>query len=186
MKRKLTIEGYHALADAGILTEDDRVELIEGEIIEMAPIGGPHISGVNVLNETLVTALAGRAIVSVQNPIVLSGATEPQPDIAILKHRADYYGGERIAAADVLWLIEVADSSIRYDRSVKVPLYARHEIPEAWIIDIAAQCIEVLRKPKGGEYLERFQVLEGGAASPTAFPDLVIQWSLLFGKRAPG
>jgi Uma2 family endonuclease len=182
IKRKLTIEAYHALADAGILTERDRVELIEGEIIEMAPVGGPHIRRVNVLTQLLVTTLTGRAIVSVQNPVEMAPHSEPEPDFTILRYRADFYGDARPTRADTLWIIEVADSSVRYDRSIKVPLYAKHGIPEFWIINVGGQCIEVFRQPHDSSYAETFEVRAGEKAAPLAFPDLAIQWEVLFGS----
>jgi len=153
-RRALTVADYYKMADVGILTDHDRVELIEGQIIDMAPIVSEHAGRVNKLNRLLQTAVGHRAIVSVQNPVRLSDVLEPEPDFAILKPRPDWYTEAHATAADVLLLIEVADSSLDYDRLVKARLYARHGVPEFWLVDIKARLITVHCNPVGDAYTE--------------------------------
>src|SRR5579862_9904434 len=136
-RRPLTVAEYHRMGEVGILTEDDRVELIEGELIAMSPIGSEHSGTVNALTHTLVLAVEDRAVVAVQNPVQLDDLSEPRPDFALLKPRDDYYRRSTPRPDDVLLLIEVADSSLAYDRNVKRSLYAWHGIPEFWIVNIA-------------------------------------------------
>ena len=147
-RHRLNVDDYHRMAEAGILGEDDRVELIDGELIDMAPIGQGHAAAVNRLNRALVMAFGERAIVSVQNPVRLDRFSEPQPDFAVFRPRADFNAtGERPGPPDTLLVVEVADSSPRYDRTVKLPLYARTGIPEVWIIDLRRRVLEAHREP---------------------------------------
>lgn len=147
IRHKLSVTDYYRMGEAGILHEDDRIELIEGELIDMAPIGSNHAGIVNQLT-WLLSSLAGRyALVSPQNPLLLSGHTVPQPDILLLKPRPDFYKTALPEPADVLLLIEVADSSISYDRKTKLPLYARHGIPEVWLVDLNAKQVERYSQP---------------------------------------
>src|SRR5271165_6986138 len=151
-RRALTVAEYHRMGEVGILTEDDRVELIEGELIAMSPIGSEHSGTVNVLTHCLVQAVGQRGIVAVQNPVQLDDLSEPQPDFAVLKPRADFYRRATPRPDEVLLIIEVADSSLAYDRHVKQSLYARHGIPEFWIVNLAAGEVEVCRTPDGVGY----------------------------------
>ena len=148
----LTVEDYHRMAEAGILGEDDRVELIEGELIDMAPIGSEHAGKGIRLSSLLSTALAGRAFVSQQNPLRLEEHSEPQPDIAVLRYRNDFYEASHPQPADILLLIEIADTTIRYDREIKIPLYARHGIPEVWLIDLQQERVEIYLQPSSEGY----------------------------------
>jgi Uma2 family endonuclease len=142
------------MAQAGILSEDDRVELLEGEIVEMTPIGSRHAACVNRLNRLFSDRAGGQAIVSVQNPIRLSQRSEPQPDLALLKPAPDFYASTYPRPEDVLLVIEVAETSPDYDRELKIPLYARAGIPEAWLVDLEAEAIEVYRRPSAQGYGE--------------------------------
>lgn len=169
-RRKLDVADYHRMAEAGILGEDDRVELIEGELIEMAPIGSPHAGTVNGLTHLLVRAVGDRAVVAVQNPVRLGPYSEPQPDVALLRPRADSYRGATPITADVLLLIEVADRSLRYDRTVKLPLYARHGISEVWLIDLESRTVEVHREPAGDAYAMASRAVPGGSLEPALLP----------------
>ena len=154
-RRKLDVDVYHGMAEIGIFGEDDRVELIDGAIIDMAPIGQSHAAAVNGLTRALVMACGSKAIASVQNPIRLDRLNEPQPDFAVLRPRADFYAaGDRPGPADVLLLVEVADSSLRYDLTVKLPLYARAGIPELWIVDLKRRALDAFRRPTSGRYAE--------------------------------
>jgi Uma2 family endonuclease len=151
-RRRFTRAEYYRMAEVGILGEADRVELIEGEIIEMSPIGRRHRAFVGNLNQLLAVRLAGRAIVWMQNPIVLSEDTEPQPDLAVLRRRRVPYKEREAWAEDVLLLIEVADSSLAYDRTTKLRLYAEAGIPEYWLVDGASETVEVHCAPSAGGY----------------------------------
>src|SRR5262245_5072588 len=151
-RRRFTREEYHRMAAAGILHEDDRLELIDGEIVEMTPIGRRHAACVAELNRMLVPAIGLRALVWPQNPIILPNDTEPQPDIVLPRPRADRYLQDDARPEDVLLLVEVADTSQRYDRQVKAPIYARAGVAEVWIVDLPAEVIEIYRDPTPGGY----------------------------------
>jgi Uma2 family endonuclease len=150
-RRLLTVDEYHRMGEAGILTDDDRVELIEGELVAMAPVGSEHIAATNALNRLLVLAVGDRGIVSVGNPVRLSQRSEPQPDFAVLKPR-DGYKTTLPRPEDTLLAVEVANTSLEFDRKVKLALYARSGIPEVWIVNLAAAEVEVYRSPAGDSY----------------------------------
>ena len=171
-RRRFTVAEYYAMADAGILTADDRVELLDGEIIQIAPIGNRHAFCVDGLNETLVLALAGRALVRVQNPLRLDDGNEMQPDIAVVRRRS--YAAGHPNPADVLLLIEVSDTTVGFDRGVKLPRYARAGIPEGWLANLSARRIEAYTEPAGDAYasVRCFEV--GSSVSPQSFPDLML------------
>jgi len=145
-----TVEEFHRMAVAGLLDETDRVELIDGEMIDMAPIGSKHAFIVNRISQTFSAKVGGQCLVSTQNPIRLGERSEPQPDVALL--RSGNYMDALPAAADVLLIVEVSDSTLEYDRDVKVELYARHGIPEVWLLDVDAREITVYREPVEGQY----------------------------------
>lgn len=169
------------MAEAGILHEDDRVELIEGEILQMAPIGGRHVWCVIRLTELFKRLPSERAFVSVQNPLHLAPGSEPQPDITLLRPSADASPTALPRPADVLLLIEVADTSLGYDREVKVPLYAAAGIREIWIVDLQGDRLRVYREPDAGEY-RRIEILARGAAlAPQAFPELRLSVDAILG-----
>lgn len=174
LRRFFTVEEYHRIAEAGIFQEDDRVELLEGEIIRMTPIGSHHATCVRRLNRPFSMAAGERVIVDVQNPIRLGEHSEPQPDLTLLRPRPDFYGEAHPGPADILLVVEVAESSANMDREVKVPLYARAGIPEVWLVGLAGGCIEVCRKPTPQGYVEVRQVPRGQRISPQALPDLEI------------
>ena len=181
-RHKLSADDYHRMAEAGILGAEDRVELIGGEIIDMAPIGQDHAGTVGSLTEALVLAFAGRAIVFVQNPIRLDDRSEPEPDFAVLRRRTDFYRtGERPGPADVLLLIEVADTSLRFDRAVKLPLYARAGIPEVWIVDLRQRAVDVHRAPRDGRYTQVTTIGAGGVLNPVLAPEARITFEQVFG-----
>ena len=151
-RHRLTVEQYHRMAEAGVLAPEARVELIEGELFEMATVGTRHASAVKRLNY-LFTALVGdQAIVSVQDPLRLGEYSEPEPDLMLLRPRADFYADAHPVAADVLLLIEVSDSTVRYDREIKLPLYARYEVPEVWIVDLNKRVLRLFAGPVDCEY----------------------------------
>lgn len=156
-----TVDEYHRMSEAGILALTDRVELIDGEIIKMSPIGSRHVSCVNRLNTLLNRKIGPAAIVSVQNPIHLDDYSEPEPDITLLKPRDDFYVQSLSTAADVLLIIEVADTSYEYDRNVKLPMYARASIPEVWLADLSESSIESHSEPMNGVYQKFVRVHRG-------------------------
>ncbi len=181
LRKRFTIEDYHRMGRAGIFSEDDRVELIDGEIVVMTPIGSPHAGKVDRLNNILTPRLAGRATVRVQNPVLLPPDSEPQPDLALIRPRPDFYERAHPRADDVLLLIEVSDTSLEYDRTVKLPLYARAGIPEVWIVDLAGECVEVYREPQPHGYRHVRRFTRGQSLTPSALPDLRLSVDEIFG-----
>ena len=175
---KLSTGVYHQMIAAGILQEDARIELIEGELIDMAPIGYLHVSTVNLINESLTQLVRGRAIVSTQNPIWLGPHSEPQPDFTLLRPRPDRYRTGLPRAEDVLLVIEIADASLRYDRDIKGSLYALAGLPEYWIVNLPDRTIEIHRDPDktSGRYLTVNEASDG-TLSPLALPDLAIDFT---------
>ena len=171
-RRLFSREEYHRMGEVGILKPTDRVELIRGEIVEMSPIGRRHQAFVDNLNHLLVTRLAGRARMSVQNPVVLADDTEPEPDLKILRCRPVPYKEREAYAEDVLLLIEVAESSLAYDRSTKLRLYAAAGIPEYWVVDCAAESIEIHRTPDAHGYRDVSRVAGAASVSPLTYPDV--------------
>src|SRR5204863_486200 len=152
-RRRFTVDEYHRMGEAGILAEHEPVELIAGEIVVREPIGSRHAGTVNRLTRLWTSRLGDRAIVQIQNPIELPKEdSEPQPDVTVLRPRADFYTGAHPVTADVLLLIEVSDSTLAVDRRVRMPLYARAAIPEAWILDLTADRVEVYRAPTADGY----------------------------------
>ncbi len=167
------VETYHKLGEAGILHPEARTELIEGEIVMMSPIGKKHAARVTRLNNVFSRLAGEKYIVSVQNPLLLPGnKNEPQPDVMLLKPREDFYEAEQPQAADVLLLIEVSDTTLAYDRKIKLPLYARFDVPEVWIVNLTENIIEIHTAPKNGEYTLRRLANRGEQIAPQAFPEL--------------
>ncbi|HHW44328.1 Uma2 family endonuclease [Desulfofundulus thermobenzoicus] len=181
VRRRFTVEDYHRMGEAGIFSENDRVELIEGEIVEMTPIGSRHAGYVDRLVRIFFRALGDRVQVRVQNPVRLGKHSEPQPDVALLKPRIDFYAASHPEPRDVLLVVEVVEGSASYDREVKVPLYARTGIEEVWLVDLAKGCVEVYRNPGGGGYAEMRQLWRGDCLAPAAFPDAVVAVKDLLG-----
>jgi Uma2 family endonuclease len=183
--KRFTIDEYHRLADLGFLTEDDRVELIRGEIMQMAAKGTPHTNCCRDLLEELAGLLAGRAKLQCQDPIVLPSNSEPEPDFAILKKRADNYRFALPKADDVLLVIEIADSTLKYDQEVKAPLYAEAGIPDYWIFNLVKNYLETYSEPyqelqgSFGYSVKRI-VLPNKAISLPCFPDLSLDLSKVF------
>ncbi|NKQ37235.1 MAG: Uma2 family endonuclease [Chloroflexi bacterium] len=171
-RRLFTVEEYHQMAETGILAEDDRTELIRGEIVAMSPLGVRHAACVNRLTETLSHYFSGKAIISVQNPLQIDEYTELQPDVMLLQRREDYYVRALPAGKDVLLLIEVSDTTLAYDRMTKLPLYARTQIPEVWLVNLVDNLLEVYRTPQADEYTEFRRVYRQDTAVPLAFPNI--------------
>ena len=180
-RRLFNREEYHRMGEVGILKPTDRVELIRGEIVEMSPIGDRHVAFVDNLTMLLAPRLVGRAIVSVQNPVALADDTEPQPDLKVLRRRPAPYKDGTAWGEDVLLLIEVAETSLRYDRSTKLRLYAEAGIPEYWVVDCVGESVEVHRTPHAGGYRDISRVTGGTATvTPQAFPDVTLTLAEIF------
>ena len=173
-RRLFTVDEYDQMVAAGILHEDDRVELIAGEILQMAPIGSRHAGCVNRLNQLFVLHVAGQALVTIQNPLHLNNRSEPQPDMALLVPRPDFYAASHPGPQDVLLIVEVADTSAGFDRSTKIPLYGRAGVRETWLVDLTHDDIEVYRQPVSSRrgYRDVQRYTRGMTLSPLAFPAL--------------
>ena len=174
-RRRFTVAEYYAMAEVGILAENDRVELLEGDIIVMPPIGDWRQSSVDRLNHTLHPLLRGRAVLRVQGPTRLNNRSEPQPDVMLLRWRDDFYQGGHPGPADVLLLIEVADTTVDYDRGAKLSAYARAGIPEVWIVTRENRRIEVYTEPEPGAYATVRYAGSGASIAPQAFPDVILE-----------
>lgn len=171
---KLTVEDYHKLGDLGVFAPDSRIELIDGDLMVMAPIGGPHIGIVNRLTKLLVFAVGDRGVVSCQNSITLPPHSEPEPDFSVLRPGADGMRASVPKADEVFWVIEVSDTTLAYDRGIKLGVYARAGIREVWIANVDRQVIEIYRDPLDGRYRTSFEAAAPDTVSPEALPDLVL------------
>jgi Uma2 family endonuclease len=171
---RFTVDEYHRMGEAGIFHEDDRVELLDGQIVVMSPIGGPHVACVVRLNHLLARRLEPGISVSVQNPLVLGERSEPQPDIAVLRRRAGLGGAWLPEPQDVLLLIEVAETSLAHDRDEKLPLYARAGIPETWLVNLPAGTIEAHREPRAGRYTGIRTARRGETLAPLLLPGVFL------------
>jgi Uma2 family endonuclease len=180
-KKLFTVDEYYRMAQAGILDPDARLELIEGEILEMSPVGTRHVSCVNRLNRLFNRRLGDEALVSVQNPVRLSNYTETQPDIVLLRPRDDCYKEKRISWEDACLVIEVSDTTIRRDRDLKLPLYSTAGISELWIIDLQQETLFAYREPGPKSYGKTLTLNRGGSLSMLAFPVVVFQVEELIG-----
>lgn len=180
-RRHFTVDDYERMGRAGILTEDDRVELIAGEIVEMSPIGSAHAASVNRLVRLLVSTIGDAALVSARNPIAIPPLSEPQPDLAVLRPRDDDYARGHPTPADVLLLVEVAESSLAYDRNVKLPLYAAAGVPEVWLVDLTNQRIERHSAPHEGAYRVVSQARRGESLTSATLPQLTIAVDAVLG-----
>lgn len=175
---RLTVDEYYRMAEVGLLAHDARVELIEGEIIDMAPIGSRHAEVVDRLGRYLHEAAGKLATVGVQRPIRLSHLSEPQPDLVLMQPRS--YADAHPTPADVLLLIEVSDSTLRFDRETKIPLYARHGIAEVWLADVATPRLHVFRRPTETGYLDTQSVDVPGKLAVSAMSGIAVDLTALF------
>lgn len=181
-RRLFTVDDYYRMAAAGVFAEDERVELIEGEIIEMSPAGSRHAGGIKKINALLGERMGNTPlIISVQDPIRLDDGTEPQPDIAVLRWRDDYYVGSHPTPDDVLLVIEVADSSLVMDLVTKASSYARAGIPEYWVFDLVKNEMVVHAQPENDLYIEVRRVPPDESVSLRACPSIAISFSEVFG-----
>ena len=151
-RHRITVDHFYRMAEVGLFGEDERVELIEGEIVDVPPMGHAHAGVVGYLVEVLMRSIGERAIVRPQLPLRLGEDSEPLPDIVVAKPRADRYFGAHPTASDVVLVVEVSSTTLRFDRNVKVPMYARHDVPEVWVLDVGGQQIHRYASPTQGQY----------------------------------
>jgi len=180
-KYYFSVAEFERMGEAGVFTKDARLELIEGEIIEMSPIGSRHAACVNFLSRFLNRTVGHIALVSTQNPIRLNDFSEPEPDLALLRLRDDFYRDAHPTPADVLLIIEVADTTLAYDRQVKVPLYAKAGVAEVWIINLTDEQIEVCTELTEGAYQARVNFRRGDEARAHTIPDLAVSVAEVLG-----
>lgn len=179
-KHPISAEEYLRMGEAGVFAPEARLELIEGEILEMAPIGGPHVGRVIKLTRLFTERAGIRADVSVQNSLVISDRSVPQPDLVLLKRRSDEQIATLPTASDVLLVVEVAETSLPFELEAKVPLYARCGIPEVWVIDLNARLVHVFREPRENGYRITHSAVVGQDISCAALPEVTIEVSELF------
>ena len=180
-RRRFTAAEFFRLVEIGVLAEGDRVELIQGDLIEMSPIYITHISTLNRLVWMLSNALGKQVILSVQNPVQLSEDNLPQPDVAVFRFQEKFYSEQHAKPEDILLIIEVADSSLRYDQRVKSKLYGTAGIADYWIVNLPERQIEVYREPRPNGYRTVTTYAPGETLSPLAFPDVVLQVEQIMG-----
>jgi Uma2 family endonuclease len=171
-RRLFTVDQFHQMGEAGIFAEDDRVELLAGEIVDLTPIGSRHAACVSRLNYLLGRDVGDAFRLRIQDPVQLDDYSEPQPDVAVVKARADFYRDAHPRPADVLLLIEVADTSVEIDRAEKIPLYAASGVPEVWIVDLNAGHVDVYRDPASAGYRTHETVGRGGSLRPAALSQI--------------
>ena len=181
IKRKLSVEEYHRMAEVDILDPDERIELIDGEIVQMSPIGNKHLGIVSRITALLIPRLLGKYTLHVQSPIKIDPYSEPEPDLMITPHRDDYYASTGVYPKDVLLLIEVADTTLRKDIQIKLPLYAQAAIPETWIIDLKNDIIHQYANLQGNQYQQQNSFTRNDKITATQLP-LTVKGSELIGK----
>jgi Uma2 family endonuclease len=179
-KRLFTVDEYYRMAEAGILDPEARLELLEGAIVEMSPVGVRHVACVNRATALFGKNFGDKSVISIQNPVQLNEYTEPQPDIVVLKPRADYYAGKKISWEDALLVIEVSDTTLRRDH-YKLSLYAKAGVSELWIEDLRSDTIHVYREPGPGSYGVALEFHRGDTLSLAAFPEVSFRVEDLIG-----
>src|SRR5256712_10029438 len=182
-RRRFTLDEYHRMAEAGILNRGDRVELIRGEIVQMTAIGSDHASCVARLTHLLIGRLPARVILRPQNPLIILPDSQPEPDIILLGYRDDFYRHALPGPDDVALLIEVANTSLRYDRHVKGPLYAEAGVRDYWIVDLEGEAVEVYWDPHAGRFRHHERVAREATLAPPALPDTPLSVSDLLRSR---
>jgi Uma2 family endonuclease len=175
MAHRFTVKDYHRMAEADVFEPDDRVELIDGEVFEMAPIGSRHAATVRRLTAVLQLGVSDRAILGVQDPVQIGERSEPQPDVTLLRRRPDFYSDHHPTPPDVLLVVEVADTSLRHDLLRKAPMYLAGGVPEVWVVDLVAGVVHVMRAEA------TMELRAGESISPLAFPDVVIEVAAILG-----
>ena len=181
-KRRFSTDDYHRMVGAGILSEDDRVELIDGEVLAMSPIGPRHCASVDRTTRAMVMAVGDRAIVRVQGSVQLDRFYEPQPDVVLLRPRDDFYVTRHPGGRDTFLVVEIADSSLDYDRDIKAPMYAALGVPEYWLADVIGKVLTAYTSPSRGEYRRRREHRPGESIAPQLLSDIVIPVGVLLGE----
>lgn len=182
-KKLFNVDEYYRMAEIGVIP-DRRTELINGEVIEMSPMGARHASAVGRITEFMVPLLKGKAHLRPQLPLRLNDYNEPQPDLCFVRPRRDYYGSKHPGSADTLLAIEVSDSSLRYDRDVKSEVYAASRVPEFWVVDLPGDVLLIFRDPSRGAYKTSLTVKRGESVAALAFPEIEISVADLLGPAA--
>jgi Uma2 family endonuclease len=183
-RARISVERYQRMVAAGVLSKDDRIELIEGDLLTMAPIGSRHAALSMRLTKLFVRGVGDAAEVSVAGPIRLGDFSEPQPDLSLLRPRTDYVS--RIPEpCDVVLAVEISDSTLAFDQTTKLALYARHGIIEYWVLDVEGSRILMYRSPVGTTYAEKLEISGTSVASPRALPELQIAVNHLFDQAYP-
>jgi Uma2 family endonuclease len=182
VRHAFTVDEWHRMGDAGLFGEDARVELLDGEVIDMAPLGSPHAGCVNRLTRIFTAAFTGRAVIAVQNPVVLDDRSEPQPDLAVLAPRPDEYAKAHATPAEILLLVEVSDSTLRFDRDRKAPYYATAGVPECWVVDVAGDLLLIMRSPSVRGYLKQTSLGRDDVVSVQALADVQFDVADLLGR----
>ena len=173
LKGPFTLAEYHRLGDRGLFHEDDRVELLDGQVVPMTPIGDEHVSAVIRLTRLLGAAAWPETALSIQNPLILTDRSEPQPDIVVLS-RPSLRGAWLPTAAEALLVVEVADASLKHDRDRKIPLYAASGVPEMWLVNLPSQALHIFTAPRPGGYVDLHVARRGETVSPIRSPGLII------------
>ena len=179
-RHRVTVDEYYRMSEVGLLAPDARTELIDGEVIDMAPIGSPHSGKLDRLNYLLLAVLGESARVRIQHPVRLDRHSEPQPDLAVVLPREDFYESRHPLPTDTLLIVEVSDSTLRLDLNVKVPLYARHQVPEVWVVDLEHNGIHFFRSPQNGVYIDATFTDKPAVVALTALPGITVDLSGLF------
>ena len=179
-RHAVSAEEYLRMGEGGVFAPEARLELIEGEIVEMAPLGSPHAGMVNTLIWLFSRAAGDQAVVAAQNPLIAGDRSVPQPDMVLLRPRADRYSRSHPTPADVLLLVEVADTTLQFDLGTKIPLYARCGIAEAWVIDVQERTVRVFRDPSASGYRMSFTVSGDESVVALALPAAVVSLAALF------
>jgi Uma2 family endonuclease len=173
--KRWTVANYHRMITSGVLTSDDRVELLDGQVIEMVPQDPPHASTTDEGSDYLKALFAGRAKVRAQLPVTLSDHSEPEPDIAVVRIDENRYRDRHPNPADIFLLIEIADATLKRDRTHKAKLYAQANVPEYWIVDVNQRQLIVFRDPQDGMYQSEAVLTATDRVAPLAFPDIAIE-----------
>jgi Uma2 family endonuclease len=179
-RHSYTVADFERMGEAGIFAPEDRVELVGGEVVDMAPIGSRHAAIVSLVAERLAEAVGRSAIVRVQSPLIVDDETYVEPDLVVLVRREDYYRADHPRPADVLLIVEVAETSLAYDRDVKLPLYARAGIPQVWLVDVTGTVLTVFGEPAGDRYQAVAATGAPAAMSLAALPGTTVDLTGLF------
>ena len=182
IKKLFTVREYHRMGEVGILGPEDRTELIDGEVIRMSPTGHRHAMCVSRVIHAFTVALPGKALVNPQNPLVLNDYSEPQPDLVLLKYRSDFYKSEQyVTPKDALLVLEISDSTLRFDLATKMPRYAAAGVSELWIENLIADELLIFREPTGEAYTTNLSLKRSDSVSLAAFPELLFKVEDLLG-----